>query len=166
MTREERNEYARKRYHSPVGQAYVKKRKESIRAYQKQYYAEHAVKLNARMKLYRVEHADELRLWFAQNHQKKKDSVRYRAVRNEATRRHRMQQRRAMPQWANLDRILEVYERAQAWTEATGIRFSVDHIIPLQHPLVCGLHVDYNMQVIPWIENRRKGNRINLNTKV
>lgn len=44
-------------------------------------------------------------------------------------------------------------------TKTTGIRWEVDHIVPLVHPQVCGLHVETNLRVIPAIENRRKGNR-------
>lgn len=35
----------------------------------------------------------------------------------------------------------------------------VDHIIPMKHDRVCGLHLPQNLQVIPAQENRRKGNR-------
>lgn len=35
---------------------------------------------------------------------------------------------------------------------------NVDHIVPLNHPLVSGLHNEFNLSVIPKEENRMKDN--------
>lgn len=42
----------------------------------------------------------------------------------------------------------------------TGIKWHLDHIIPLQSDLVCGLHVWNNFQLLPARDNIRKSNRL------
>jgi hypothetical protein len=65
-----------------------------------------------------------------------------------------------MPPWADVDAILVVYADAIRLECETGREFHVDHIVPLRSPLVCGLHVPHNLQVIEGVENSRKGNRV------
>lgn len=67
--------------------------------------------------------------------------------------------RRATPAWANRFFIEEAYRLARLRTEITGIPWEVDHIVPLISDLVCGLHVEHNLRVIPRALNRSKGNR-------
>jgi hypothetical protein len=54
-------------------------------------------------------------------------------------------------------RVQEVYIEAQKLTLETGEEYCVDHIIPLAHPDVCGLHTFANLQIMTATENRRKG---------
>lgn len=65
----------------------------------------------------------------------------------------------AMPSWANEDAIFEVFKRAQELTAETGVLHHVDHIVPLLSGLVCGLHCEANLRVIPASENLKKNNR-------
>lgn len=59
----------------------------------------------------------------------------------------------AKPSWANDQDIKDVY------LEAKYLQLEVDHIIPLKHPLVCGLHVWDNLQLLTRSENAKKSNK-------
>ena len=73
--------------------------------------------------------------------------------------RHRAAQRRAMPAWVDERQIKEIYRQAVLIQKRTGVRMHVDHIVPLQHDLVCGLHVPWNLQIIPGSLNESKRNK-------
>lgn len=66
------------------------------------------------------------------------------------------------PKWLTQDQLNEIkytYDKAQELTTASGAKYSVDHIVPLQGEIVSGLHVPWNLQVIPLIENCLKRNK-------
>jgi hypothetical protein len=66
---------------------------------------------------------------------------------------------KATPPWVDLEAIVAFYMIAKGMTEATGIRYSVDHIMPLKGKTSSGLNVPWNLQVIPLLDNIKKGNR-------
>lgn len=66
--------------------------------------------------------------------------------------------RNARPVWADIESIKNIYITAKELTKSTGIKYEVDHVIPIKHPLVCGLHVETNLQIILENENRVKSN--------
>lgn len=73
--------------------------------------------------------------------------------------RNSARRRAAVPLWANLSEIDAIYAEARRLQLSTGIRMSVDHIIPIKGKNVCGLHVPNNLRVMPLTDNIRKGNR-------
>lgn len=67
------------------------------------------------------------------------------------------------PAWLTKDDIWmmqEAYELAIKRSKLFGFQWDVDHILPLQGKVVSGLHVPLNLQVIPAIENYRKGIKV------
>lgn len=73
--------------------------------------------------------------------------------------RRRATKRNAQPQWANTFFVSEIYHLARLRSHYLGSKFEVDHIVPLKSSIVCGLHVENNLQIIPKIANVSKGNR-------
>lgn len=63
------------------------------------------------------------------------------------------------PSWADLDKINSIFLQCKELSDSTGIKYSVDHIVPLNSDLVCGLHVECNLQILSHKENSMKGNR-------
>lgn len=72
----------------------------------------------------------------------------------------RAAKKQAIPKWADMSAIRKFYEEAQRITERTGIPHQVDHIYPLSSKVMCGLHVENNLQVITAEKNNAKKNKI------
>lgn len=62
------------------------------------------------------------------------------------------------PLWSDSKKIQILFREASRIQSETGIRMSVDHVIPLKGEAVSGLHVFENLRVLPLIENTRKTN--------
>lgn len=60
--------------------------------------------------------------------------------------------------WSDVESVYRVYVAAAIMTELFGVEYVVDHKVPLQNPLVCGLHTHTNVEVITRRENSTKGN--------
>lgn len=67
------------------------------------------------------------------------------------------------PKWltkTHYNQIQIFYDAAFKLTKEFGTKMDVDHIIPLQGRIVSGLHVPWNLQVLPHMDNMKKGNRL------
>ncbi len=99
------------------------------------------------------------RNWARKNPDKK--SITSPEKRNAITAKRRSVKLKAIPIWFDdLDdlTIKEAHSLAKLREKITGIKWHVDHIIPLQGKKVCGLHCWNNVQVIPAKTNLSKSN--------
>lgn len=71
----------------------------------------------------------------------------------------RARERRQTPPWADPAATRAMYAQARRLTRETGIRHSVDHIVPLAGDTVCGLHWHGNMEIATLRDNLAKGTR-------
>jgi hypothetical protein len=69
----------------------------------------------------------------------------------------------ATPKWLTKAQIKEIesfYDLAEEIQWLSEERLVVDHIVPFQGKNVCGLHVPWNLQILPNSINCKKSNRV------
>lgn len=66
--------------------------------------------------------------------------------------------RQALSSWADLDAIEALYVECSRISKETGIKHHVDHYFPLKSDVVCGLHNEFNLRIVPATVNLSKGN--------
>ena len=59
----------------------------------------------------------------------------------------------ATPPWVSKAELRKIYKNCPAG-------YHVDHVHPLRHPRLCGLHVPWNLQYLPATDNLKKCNRL------
>lgn len=107
--------------------------------------------------------------WNIKNPNRRKEIVRknnskYPERRTAACNKRRAQKMKATPRWLtekHWDIIKQIYAKSREYQLATNILCNVDHIIPLKHKDVCGLHVPWNLQILTKLDNNKKKNNFN-----
>lgn len=145
--------------------------KNKLREYSKIHYIENKDRILEVKKQYRSNNVDKLKKAKRDYYDKNKEAIleakktyRQRAKGNinylNACRKKSVRLR--TPAWLTAEDkwyIKEVYDLAVLRTRLTGVSWHVDHIVPLQGKTVSGLHVPWNLQVIPAKDNIAKKNR-------
>ena len=121
---------------------YYQENKEAIRLKQADYYKNNKEKVRASNKA-----------WKKTNHAS--------VIRSATERKHKV--KIATPKWlteTQKQEIFDMYWLAKDLSSVTEGKYHVDHITPLRGENVCGLHVPWNLQILPDDVNLSKNNRI------
>lgn len=73
---------------------------------------------------------------------------------------YRRRSRKATPLWEDGSGFKDLIKLAREMRDATGFDWDIDHCVPLKAKKASGLNCVANLQVIPAIMNRKKGNRM------
>jgi hypothetical protein len=129
----------KKEYYSLYHSEYYRKNKERKSNYHRDLYKKQREKRLEYIKKYRI-----------------KNSVRY----HENAIRRKKHIKAATPKWVSISSILIKYKERKIMTQLTGVEYHVDHIVPLRNKNVSGLHVPWNLRVIPAKDNLYKKNNL------
>lgn len=79
------------------------------------------------------------------------------------TAKRRAKRIKATPHWLSKkhhEQIKNIYQHSRLKEQVTNTPHHVDHIVPLNNPIVCGLHVPWNLQVLSAEDNLMKSNKL------
>lgn len=136
--------------------AYKESNKEYYSKYSKEYRSKNLDKLREYNKKYSAEHREEAVKRALEWQKSNPDKVRYRNAKRRAAKLN------ATPPWLSgpqMAQIRRTYKLASIIEEETGMKYHVDHIVPLQGENICGLHVPWNLQAIPASVNLSKSSK-------
>ena len=125
-------------------------RADELKARKKAEYHRNKEKNKPKRKQYNIDNAERLRAIALQYSKENPE------VRREISATRRARKRNATPPWLTKEMRAEIkamHAEANALKAQLGVRFDVDHIVPLDGRHVSGLHVPWNMRVITHAEN-------------
>jgi hypothetical protein len=159
----ERLLYLKRKYHHKHKERLSRQLKEK-KAANPEYYKARQRAYRARTQSEKKEQRAKLsREWAAKNREKTRETKRQWRVNNleraaYLAARRRVKKVQAQPKWVDEEAIDKIYKEARRLSTTSGVHYSVDHMVPLIHPEVCGLHVPWNLRIIPLMENVLKNN--------
>jgi hypothetical protein len=135
---------------------YRQKNKEAISQRLKKHYQKSKQKRLAYHKIWAKQNSEKLKQYQKNWRHENRD------VCNAHNAKHFLAKKNRTPSWLTGDQLKAIkteYSLATWCSKVMGIKYHVDHIIPLRGKLVSGLHVPWNLQVIPALDNLIKSNQ-------
>lgn len=139
--RSKENYYRNTEKHNERMACWQKRNPDKVATYKKKYREDNKTKVNTATKKWAEQNKDQLNFLNATRKARKK---------------------KATPSWlskTDLELIKTEYSLAHWCSKVMAVKYHVDHVVPLQGKKVCGLHVPWNLRVIPATENLSKGNK-------
>lgn len=130
----------------PNSRKYYNKNKDKVSEYNAEYYSSNKVAKAP-------ENRQRARNWYHNNRSRAIERIRAREADSKL----------ATPKWLTQEQkqlISTFYDHAKDCESVSGETYHVDHIVPLKGENVCGLHVPWNLQVLPADVNIAKSNRV------
>lgn len=115
-----------------IGKRYRDKNLDKERNRAKRYARLNPNKIRLKNKIYRTNNQSQYNFYESVRRAKKKD---------------------ARPDWVDMDQLQAIYDNCPSG-------YQVDHIVPLQHSDVSGLHVPWNLQYLTTKQNQQKSNKL------
>lgn|ERR1035437_7964754 len=123
-----------------------------VKEYNKKYKERNKETILESNKQYRIENKESISIY------KREYQRVHSGLVNAKTAKRRASRLSATPEWSETKQIKQLYIDCKLISDMTSILHHVDHIIPLQSSIVCGLHVLANLQILTASENQSKNN--------
>lgn len=155
--RKKRHYYANREQEVEAAKAWNLANPERVRANKRASYRRHKDRLREKSRSEYVTRRDEI---LAANTAWRRAN---RAKCAEIKARRRSAKLQRTPKWLSAEQKSEIfncYRTARDMTVITCEPYHVDHVVPLQGEGVCGLHVPWNLQIVPGRVNNAKYNKL------
>lgn len=136
---------------------YALRNKEVLKIKKREYYVEKKEAILEKRRDFYLENKDKLKIYKKDYRSKNKGKCNALGAKKYA------RKVQATPKWLtkeHLNEIDRIYIKAKEMEKETGIKYHIDHIVPLRGKTVCGLHVPWNLQILTAEENSRKSNKL------
>jgi hypothetical protein len=121
----------------------------------KEYFREYNEKNYTKLREYRKEYysSEEVRLRYKEKYKENPLAFTVHNACREALK------RTTQCRWADKKILRQIFKKIKLLNKESKTTYHADHILPLKHPLVCGLHNHFNLRIVTASENLTKSNK-------